>query len=79
MSEINLTISVADEHLKDFTQIVARCRKAGMKIEHGLKTIGVISGSIAADKLDDLQRVKGLAHIERAGSFQLAPPDEDVQ
>ena len=79
MDTINLTVSIADDHLKDFAQVVARCRKAGMKIEHQMPTIGVVSGSIAADKLDALKRVKGVAHVERAGGFQIAPPDEEVQ
>jgi len=77
MSKVN--VSVADDHLKNFSDVVARCRKAGMKVEHEMKSIGVISGSIDDDALDKLSRVKGVSHVEPEASFQIAPPDSDVQ
>lgn len=77
MSKVN--VSVADDHLGNFSDVVARCRKAGMKIEHEMKTIGVISGSIDDAALEKLRRVKGVSQVEAESSFQLAPPDSDVQ
>ena len=74
-----VTVSVADDHLKHFSEVAARCRKAGMKIEHEMKAIGVISGSIDDEALGKLSRVKGVSHVESESSFQLAPPDSDVQ
>lgn len=79
MSKVNLTISVADDHLKDFSDVVARCRKAGMTIEHEMKSIGTITGSIDETALEKLQRVKGVSLVEPEHSFQIAPPDSDVQ
>lgn len=77
MNKVN--VSVADDHMKNFSEVVARCRKAGMKIEHEMKAIGVISGSIDAESLDKLSRVNGVSHVEQEASFQIAPPDSDVQ
>lgn len=79
MSKVNLTVSVADDHLKDFSDIVARCRKAGMNIENEMKSIGVITGSIDEAALEKLSRVKGVSQVEPERSFQIAPPDSDVQ
>ena len=79
MSKVNLTVSVADEYLKDFSDIVARCRKAGMNIENEMKSIGVITGSIDEAALDKLGRLKGVSQVEPERSFQIAPPDSDVQ
>lgn len=79
MSKVNLTVSVADDHLKDFSDIVARCRKAGMNIENEMKSIGVITGSIDEAALDKLSRLKGVSQVEPERSFQIAPPDSDVQ
>ena len=79
MSKVNLTVSVADDHLKDFSDIVARCRKAGMTIEHEMKSIGTITGSIDESALEKLSRVKGVSQVEPERSFQIAPPDSDVQ
>ena len=79
MSKVNLTVSVADDHLKNFSEIVARCRKAGMNVTNEMESIGMISGSIDDDALEKLRRVKGVAVVEPQGSFQIAPPDSDVQ
>ncbi|MBP6824380.1 MAG: ketohydroxyglutarate aldolase [Acidobacteria bacterium] len=79
MSKVNLTVSVADDHLKDFSEIVARCRKAGMTIEREMKSIGIISGSIDEAAVEKLRRVKGVSLAESESSFQIAPPDSDVQ
>lgn len=79
MSKINLTVSVANDHLNDFSGVVARCRKAGMSITQEMKSIGVISGSIDEVALAALRQVKGVSQIEPERSFQIAPPDSDVQ
>ncbi|MBS1786799.1 MAG: ketohydroxyglutarate aldolase [Acidobacteria bacterium] len=79
MSKVNLTVSVADDHLKDFSDVVARCRKAGMSIEQEMKSIGTITGSIDEAALEKLSRVKGVSQVEPERSFQIAPPDSDVQ
>lgn len=79
MSKVNLTVSVADDHLKDFSEVVARCRKAGMIIEHEMKSIGMISGSIDEASVEKLRRIKGVSLAEPEGSFQIAPPDSDIQ
>ena len=84
--------SVADDLLELFGQrlgqflgrlialdIVARCRKAGMTIEHEMKSIGTITGSIDESALEKLSRVKGVSQVEPERSFQIAPPDSDVQ
>lgn len=79
MSKIHLTVSVADDHLKDFSDVVARCRKAGMSVTQEMKSIGVISGSIDESALEKLSQVKGVSQVEPERSFQIAPPDSDVQ
>lgn len=79
MSKVNLTVSVAADHLKNFSEVVARCRKAGMNIEHEMKSIGMISGSIDEAAVEKLRRVKGVSLAEPESSFQISPPDSDVQ
>ncbi|MFN0108506.1 MAG: hypothetical protein ACKVZH_06595 [Blastocatellia bacterium] len=79
MSKLNLTVSVADDHLDDFSEIVARCRKAGLSVEHEMPSIGMLTGSLDEAALAKLRRVKGVSLVEPERSFQLAPPDSDVQ
>ncbi len=79
MSKVNLTVSVADDHLENFSEVVARCRKAGMSVEREMKSIGMISGSIDEAALEKLRRIKGVLLAEPERSFQISPPDSDVQ
>ena len=79
MSKVNLTVSVADDHLNEFSDVVARCRNAGMNITQEMKSIGVISGSIEEAALGKLRQVNGVSQVELERSFQIAPPDNDVQ
>ena len=79
MSKVNLTVSVADDHLKEFSDVAARCRKAGMSITQEMKSIGMISGSIDESELEKLRRVKGVSLVEPERSFQIAPPDKGIQ
>ena len=52
---------------------------AGMEVEHSLGSIGAISGHVAHDRLHGLTQVPGVAAVEPERSFQLPPPDAEVQ
>jgi hypothetical protein len=75
----SVNVSVADEFLDQFDQVVRRCARIGLRVTQELKEIGVISGRIAGDKLDDLARVRGVAAVEATREIQLPPPESDVQ
>lgn len=79
MSKINLSVSVDDDHLKQFSEVARRLRDAGMNIGKQMDAIGVISGSIDSEKVHALKGIEGVAHVEQSRSFQIAPPDSPVQ
>lgn len=79
MSKINLSISVDDAHLNQFSEVVKRCRDAGMDVREEMDGIGVISGCIDSSKVDTLQAVEGVAHVEQSRGVQIAPPDSPIQ
>lgn len=74
-----VSISVADEFLDRFAEVVERIEQAGLKVEQRLDTIGVITGSIDSGNIDKLDQVEGIAAIERSRGFQLPPPDSPIQ
>lgn len=74
-----VSISVADEFLDRFAEVVKRIEQAGLKVDQQLDTIGVITGSIDSDNIDQLDQVEGVAAVERSRSFQLPPPDSPTQ
>jgi hypothetical protein len=79
MPKVSLSISVDDEYLDRFPEVVERIKKAGMKVEQQMEKIGVITGSIDSTKAKSLQKIKGVANVEQPRQFQIAPPDSDVQ
>jgi hypothetical protein len=79
MTKVNLTVSVPEEHLPRFGELVAKMKNAGFEVEQELRTLGVVTGSIDSDKMDDLRRLKGIGNIEQPRTFQVPPPDSDIQ
>ncbi len=79
MSKINLSILVNDDHLAEILEVAQRLQSAGLEVEQVMDAIGVISGSCEAQKVDSLSQVKGVAKVEAQQSYQLAPPDSEVQ
>ena len=75
----NVTISVADDHLSRFPEVVQRVQQAGVKVEQQLGNIGVVIGSIDSEKLADLNEVEGVAAVEPSRDIHIAPPDNDLQ
>ncbi|MFL6196915.1 MAG: ketohydroxyglutarate aldolase [Thermoanaerobaculia bacterium] len=77
--KVPVLVSIRDAHLPQMKQVVEACRAAGLDVEHALEQIGTISGSIEPGKIHDLARVAGVASVERAGGYDIGPPDGDVQ
>ena len=79
MKREHVNVSVTDDYLRRFDQVVRHCKQAGLQVTHVMKEVGVISGSIDAAKLDDLAHVKGVAFVEPAQRYQIAPPESEIQ
>ena len=79
MQRVKLSVSVDDQHLSKFSEIVKEVEKAGMTIDGKHKDIGVVNGSIEKGKIDSLRKVEGVEHIEEEREVRIPPPDSDVQ
>ena len=75
----SVTVVVADSHAGDVAAVAARLAQAGMQVEQVLVALGVITGSVDDAALSSLEDLAGVARIEQQRSFQIAPPDADVQ
>ena len=75
----NVNVSVADDHLGHFREVVRRMEKAGLKVEQQLEAVGVVSGSIDPARLPALEQVQGVTAVERAREVRIAPPESHVQ
>ncbi len=79
MAKVNVSISLKDDHLPRFAEAVEHLKKAGLQVDQALQGVGVITGSIEQSKIASLQQLPSVASVEESRSFQLAPPDSEVQ
>lgn len=63
----------------DPNAVAERLRAAGMNVEQVLSEIGIITGSAAADQHASLANLPGVVSVEAEQSFQLPPPDAEIQ
>jgi hypothetical protein len=79
MSQVNVTVAIDDAHLSTIQTVAEQLHAAGMAIQQVLPTVGVITGSIDSEQVDRLSQVEGVARVEREQTFQLRPPESDIQ
>ena len=79
MSKVNVKVSIKDEHLSQLPELVEGMRKSGFEVEQELKSLGVVTGKIDSDKIHVLRGLKGVGDVEESRSFQIPPPDSDIQ
>jgi len=79
MNRQSVTIAVNNQHLTRFDEIVAASEKLGLQVSQRLPGIGVIIGEIDENQLAALRKLEGIAGVEPAHSFNLPPPQSDIQ
>jgi hypothetical protein len=77
--EIQVTVTIDADHLGRINEVVRQLRAAGMLVDQVLSTLGIVTGSVSSDQLTSLEAIPGVASVEEETSFQIAPPDADVQ
>ncbi len=78
-AEIDVVVSVKDDHLDHLDRVVADLRAAGLHVRDRLERLGAVTGSVPAGRLDSLSAIDGVDAVEQEREFQLPPPDSDVQ
>jgi hypothetical protein len=74
-----ITVTVDDDHLSHVDDLARRLRAAGMQVDHVLRPVGVIIGSIGRGQRDSIRQVPGVAAVDGETSIHIAPPEADVQ
>jgi hypothetical protein len=76
---VNVNVSVDDAHVSQIDQVAAQLRAAGMHVDRTLAAIGSISGHVTGNLVQTLRKVPGVSAVEHDRSFQLPPPDAEIQ
>ncbi len=74
-----VSLSVADDHMDRFPQVVEDAKAAGLDVGEELELIGVVNGSIDDERVEELRHVPGVAYVEEERIFEIPPPDSTIQ
>jgi len=59
-------VNVSVDDTADYARVVKDVSRVGLKVEHELTTLRLITGSIELDKLERLRRVPGVVAVEES-------------
>ena len=79
MDNVRVNITIKDAHLEQMDQVTADLKTAGLEVEQTLSTLGIITGTVASEKLSSLSEVEGVDAVEADRSINLPPPGSGVQ
>lgn len=79
MDKVKVTVSIDDGHIDQLDQVTAQLKKAGLEVEQTLSTLGIVTGLVETEKMSSLSKVTGVESVEVDKSYQIAPPDSEVQ
>jgi hypothetical protein len=72
-------VTVDDAHLGDVEGLAERLRAEGLEVDQVLGDIGIITGSVPADKRRSIDGLEGVDSVEEEATFQLPSPEADIQ
>ena len=75
----SIIVTVADEAIKNITELADKLAAKGMKVDRVMPITGVIVGSAPPKKLPSLKKMAGVLSVEKEVSAELPPPDSPVQ
>ena len=64
MSRVNVAVAVADDACDFIHEIDAACRALGFDHTATLTMVGILTGSVEFERLDDLRALPGVAAVE---------------
>jgi hypothetical protein len=72
-----ITVTVSAE--ADIEVVAEGLRAAGVTVQQVLRAVGVITGSVAAETRAALADLPGVLAVEPQQTFQVPPPDSEIQ
>jgi hypothetical protein len=62
-----------------FAEVVEALRRAGLTVTSEQPVLGTLSGTVAQDRIPELEAVDGVESVDRGRTVQLPPPDSPIQ
>lgn len=65
MASLHVNVTVSDEGLRRFAEVVAALRSAGLRVDAALESIGAVTGEVEGpEAFERLRHVAGVAAVE---------------
>ena len=77
MARVQVMVSLVDG--ANAKSVAAQLAASGLAVEQVATDLGFVTGTCEAEAFDQLGRVSGVAHVERATGFELPNPDSPIQ
>lgn len=62
-----------------FAEVVEALRRAGLTVTGEQPVLGMLSGTVAEDRIPALEAVDGVDSVDRERRIRLPPPDSPIQ
>jgi hypothetical protein len=69
-------VMIGDKARADFSQVVEKLRKAGMKVVSAMENIGFVRGEVPPKKMESLSHIEGVENVQEEQEVHLYPPEE---
>lgn len=77
--DVEVVVVLGDDALDRLDAVVESLAAQGLAVTGVQAALGTVSGHVARSALQGLSAVAGVEAVEQARTFQLPPPDADVQ
>jgi hypothetical protein len=72
-------VVVSEDYLDRVGEVADKLRSAGMRVGRVMDLTGTIEGSADSAKEEQLRQIDGVEAVEEQRSYQLPPPESDLQ
>lgn len=79
MDTVQVNVTIDNAHLEQIDAVTEQLKAAGLDVTQTLSTLGIVSGSIDADKVDSLSEVNGVESVDVDKTITLPPPGSNIQ
>ncbi len=76
---VNIVVSVDGRWADSMGAVGEQLARAGMDVEESLDALATVTGSIPASSVPALRALEEVSAVEVERTYQIAPPDADVQ
>lgn len=76
---VKVIVSVDDRWARSMGTVAERLAGAGMEVEESMDAIATVTGSIRPSAMPALQALDEVSTVEIERTYQLPPPDADIQ